>query len=125
MNSINHIMYKSSIEQEIEQHIAWLGHVSGLEAEKLLRGRKVPYLYVLRSGEIDSGNKKDYYVTFINSDLTVKHQPFVITVAAEGWYYENGAGGGPYKDSSINDVLHLIMHCSKESCIPLIPFEPQ
>ena len=123
MNNFYEQIRINSIELEIESHSAWLGHVPGLEAEKLLRGRKIPYLYVLRSGETATQNQKDYYVTFIDSDLSVKHQPFVVTTAVEGWYFENGAGGGPYKDASIMDVLHLIMHCSKDECTPLTPFE--
>jgi hypothetical protein len=107
----------STIELEILQHPAWLGYVPGLMAEKLLRGKKTPYLYVLRGGEY----KLHYYATFLHADLTVRHQPFVITLSPEGWYYENYGGGGPYQDHiSIEDVLYSIMHCEKGQNMPLI-----
>ncbi len=106
----------SSIEQEIVNHPAWHGRMSGLSAEKLLRGRKTPYLYILRAGE----NEMDYYVTFVLPDLSIKHQPFVITVSPEGWYYENAGAGGPYTSASIDDVIHLIMHCGKGANSPKV-----
>lgn len=113
----------NTVRNEIELHPSWLGHVSGLKAEKLLRNRKQPYLFVLRSGEHEDEFDTDYYITFIDSDLSIKHQPFVITVAPEGWYYENGNSGGPFtNDISIEEVLHLIMHCHKDQCTPLINF---
>ena len=105
----NHL---SSIEQEINNHPAWHGRMSGLSAEKLLRGRKTPYLYIIRAGE----NEMDYYVTFVLPDLSIRHQPFVITVTPQGWYFENAAATGPFNlAASIDDVLHLIMHCEKGS----------
>lgn len=106
----------SSIEQEIANHPAWHGRMSGLSAEKLLRGRKTPYLYILRAGE----NEMDYYITFVLPDLSIKHQPFVITVTAEGWYYENSGNGGPFTTASIDDVLHLMMHCNKGANSPKV-----
>lgn len=105
---------ESLIIQGIEQHAAWHGKMSGLKAEKLLRGRKIPYLYVLRAGEFEG----DYYVTFVRADLSVHHQPFVITVKSEGWFFEQGGQGGPFPQStSIDDVLHLMMHCNKQAPI--------
>ena len=101
----------SPIVQEIEGHPAWHGHLSGMEAEKLMRGRKIPYLYILRAGE----HEADYYVTFILPDLSIRHQPFVITTTAEGWFFENTGCGGPFTTASIDDVLHLIMHCGKQA----------
>lgn len=111
-----------SIFEEIQKHPAWKGRLSGLTAEKLLRGRKTPYLYLLRAGEFESENAIDYYVTFIAPDLSIHHQAFVITNTAEGWSYEQGGNGGPYTKASINDVLHLIMHCHKDACMPLKSF---
>jgi hypothetical protein len=103
-----------SIHRDIESHTAWYGKISGLVADKMLRDRKTPYLYILRAGERDLGQETDYYVSFILPDLTIRHQPFVITVTPEGWYYENTGTGGPYAQESIEDVLHLMMHCNKE-----------
>lgn len=108
-----------SIHRDIQNHSAWYGNISGLKAEKMLRGRKTPYLYLLRAGENTIGNETDYYVSFILPDLTIKHQPFIITLTSEGWYYENYSAGGPYAQESIEDVLHLMMHCQQEDCEPL------
>jgi len=109
----------ASVHQEIEMHPAWYGKISGLVADKMLRNRKTPYLYILRAGERNEGVETDYYVSFVLPDLSIRHQPFIITVREEGWYYENAGGGGPYNKESIEDVLHLMMHCNKEDCASL------
>jgi hypothetical protein len=112
----------SDIESEIINHPSWLGEVSGLKAEKLLKvnnRNKTPYVYVLRAGE----NNLDYYVTFFRPDGVIEHRPFAIMLSPEGWYYENTGGGGPYRDASIEDVLHSIMHCEKGENRPLVNFE--
>jgi len=108
-----------SIFQEIKAHPAWHGMISGLNAEKMLRGRKTPYLYLLRAGEFEEGHEADFYVTFVCPDLSIMHQPFVITDTPCGWYFEQGNGGGPFNHATIDDVLHLIMHCHKDACSPL------
>lgn len=114
---IKPLFNNTTIDQEITHHPAWLGRVSGLIADKMLRGKKQPFLYVLRAGE----NELDYYVSFILPDFSIKHQPFTITLSDHGWYYENSNGGGPYTtNTGIDDVLHLIMHCDKNACIPFI-----
>jgi hypothetical protein len=110
------------IFDEIKTHPAWKGHIPGLQAEKMLRGKNRPYLYLLRAGEFESAHEADFYVTFVHSDLSIRHQPVIITVSAEGWYYEQGGGGGPFDNISINEVLHLIMHCSKEQAQPFTRF---
>jgi len=110
---------ESQINEEIQSHVAWYGNISGLAAEKMLRGRKTPFLYVLRAGENKGTNETDYYVSFILADLSIRHQPFVITVSQEGWYYENYGAGGPYTNASIEDVLYLMMHCNKGEPSPL------
>lgn len=119
LNTMNKDSIQYSIYEEIEQHPAWIGSTSGLKAEKILRGRKRPYLYLLRQGEFEN----DYYVTFVHPDFSIKHTPFIITTTLEGWHYENASGGGPYTDASIDDVLHLIMHCHKDECAPLMNIE--
>ena len=75
----------------------------------------------LRKGEGERENETDYYVSYILPDFSIKHQPFVITVAPEGWFFENGTVGGPFTNAEcIDDVLHLMMHCSKEDCVALM-----
>ncbi len=108
-----------SIHQDIENHAAWHGEISGLAANKILRGRKTPYLYILRAGEPCGEDRVNYYVSFLLPDLRIHHEPFVITITSRGWCYEQGGAGGPYTDESIQDVLHEIMHCKKEDCVPL------
>jgi hypothetical protein len=115
-------MSSTPIKQEIEQHPAWIGNVSGLNAEKLLRGHQKPYLFLLRSGETANESQTDYYISFLLPDLSIKHQPFVITITAIGWYFENICAGGPFTEASIDDVLHLMMHCHKDECTPLVQF---
>ncbi len=106
----------SSIEQEITNHPAWHGYMPGLAAEKLIRGKQTPYLYLLRAGE----HEMDYYVTYVLPDLSIQHRPFVISITAEGWHYSNGGFGGPFTTASIDDVLHLIMHCNKGANTPKV-----
>jgi hypothetical protein len=110
------------VRYEIERHPSWLGSISGLQAEKLLRDYKKPYLYILRKGEHECEDQSDYYVTFILPDCSIKHQPFILTETVNGWYYENMTAGGPFTQASIDDVLHLIMHCHKGECSPLVQF---
>lgn len=121
MSAMLEKIFESHINDEIQSHPAWIGNISGLKAEKMLRGKNIPYLYVLRSGERKGAIETDYYVSFILPDNTIRHQPFVITLHPEGWYYENGNAGGPYNSwASINDVLHLMMHCEEGQNKPLI-----
>lgn len=101
----------------ITDHPAWLDHVSGLKADKMLRGKKT-FQYVLRAGEFD----QEYYVSFVGEDGSIRHVPFVISVKPEGWYYENAAGSGPYKEEPIDHVLHRIMHCEEGQNTPLISY---
>jgi hypothetical protein len=108
-----------SIFNEIKAHPAWHGMISGMNAEKMLRGRKIPYLYLLRAGEFEDERETDYYVTFTLPTLSIMHQPFTITTTPQGWYFEQGTGGGPFTHASLDDVLHLIMHCHKDACSPL------
>ena len=120
MSAILEVLGRDSIFDRMENHPAWFGDISGLHAEKKLRGRKTPYLYLLRKGEPSvKENEQNYYVTFLLPDLSVKHQPLVITYALEGYFYENAQPGGPCNhEASIEDVLHLIMHCEVGQCVP-------
>jgi len=110
-----------AIKHEIRMHKAWKGRLSGLQADKMLRDKTTPYLYILREGETETETESDYYVSYVLPDLSIKHQPFVITIAPEGWYYENTGGGGAYPNpevDSIDDVLFLIMHCPRGANSP-------
>lgn len=120
MTALLKTFFEISINEEIQEHSAWKGTISGLKAEKMLRGKKTPYMYLIRGGEQERGNESDYYLTFVRPDLTIHHQPFVITINPEGWYYENFLGGGPYLNESIDHVIHLIMHCNKDEAVPFI-----
>ncbi|MBU6384036.1 MAG: hypothetical protein KGR16_06960 [Verrucomicrobia bacterium] len=110
---------ESTIHEEIRSNAAWYGHISGLIAEKMLRGRKTPYLYILRKGEHETTNKADYYVTFILPDLSIKHQPFTITLRPNGWEWENTNGGICSLEDSLEQALYLMMHCNKDQPIAL------
>lgn len=112
----------STIFDEIANHLAWQGKISGQKADQMLRNKTIPYLYILRAGELESENQKDYYVSFVGSDLSVKHTPFIVWINDDGlWSYLNGGAGGLYKAStSIDDVLYKIMHAhSKDTPQPL------
>ncbi|MBA3958013.1 MAG: hypothetical protein H0X51_06440 [Parachlamydiaceae bacterium] len=98
---------------QLQQHPAWLGRVSGLKAEKMLRGRRKPYLYVLRAGESDF----NYYITFILPDFSVTHQPFMISQEAGEWSVCNEQSY-PISGIPISDVIHVLMKCKKDEGLP-------
>ena len=52
--------FSSSIHREIQNHPTWYGNISGLSADKMLRGRTTPYLYILRAGQNERENETDY-----------------------------------------------------------------
>lgn len=114
-NKLSIIPLKCRVEQDLRSNPAWQGYLSGLKAEKMLRGLKTPYLYVLREGE----HEGDYYVTYILPNHQIFHQPFTVTQTDTGWYYENGASGAITTDTRLDDILPLIMHCEKGQCCPL------
>jgi hypothetical protein len=115
--SLNSTQNQATIFQQIEAHTSWIGDVAGLAAEKLLRGKKTPFLYVIRAGEkSQKTNVRNYYLTFVDSDLLVRHQPIVVADTEDGLYFENG---GACIATSLDDVLHLMIHCEKEQCVPL------
>ena len=103
-------------EMDIHSHITWQGDISGLNAEKLLRGHSTPYLYLLREGEGD----RNYYVTFVRPDGTIAHQPFTIGITETGFYCENGAYCIITDETPFADLLYKIMHCNQGECTPFI-----
>lgn len=115
------ILNQIEILEEILEHPAWHGKLSGLQSERLLKLWNQPYHYILRAGEDSAPNKVDYYVSFLRPDFTIEHRPFQITVTPEGWYAENGGFIGPLKaEVSIDMVLHTMMHCNSEEIVPLV-----
>ncbi len=112
------IFRTSLINQEISSHPAWRADIRGLHAEILLR-EKAPYTYLLRQGESSTENETDYYVSFVDKDSSIVHRPFIITITGEGWFYANGGQGGPFINKGIDHVLHLMMHCDRDSLIAL------
>ena len=113
---------EQTVFQGIENHLAWQTVVCGLEAEKMLRGKKTPYLYILREGEkSNAGNVRNYYITFILPDMSIKHQPIIVTIDDDEWYCEQGGGYGPMPSvTGIDDILHLLMHAPKDAPKPFI-----
>lgn len=111
-----------TIFEGITCHPAWHGNIPGLHAEKMLRGLDIPYLYILRKGELSTKeNEEHYYVSFILPDFSIKHQPVVVSIGPEGWFYENGGPGPkPYQNYTLEPVLHLIMHCEEGKCVPYV-----
>lgn len=116
---LKNFTYNFTSNPEIQLSPSWLGKVSGLVAEKMLRGLNRPYLYVLRAGETEM----DYYITYVHADGSVRHQPFVVTLTEQGWCCENGGPCGPFVHETIDDVVHQMIYCKKEECTPLINFK--
>jgi hypothetical protein len=101
-------------------HQAWYGQIPGINADLMLRG-KAPYTYMLREGEPSSHkNERHFYVTYVGPDSAIRHQPLVIEMRKGAWNFTNGRPGGPFNFSSIDPVLHLIMHCQEGECIPFV-----
>ncbi len=108
----NEIQYFPIIEQ-IESHIAWHGNITGLETEDLLQGKN-PFTFVIRKGE----KLMNYYVSFVQKNGSFKHQPLLIRVTAEGWFYRNTLNSLPSYRPFV-DFLHRIIHCDEGECQPL------
>ncbi|HSX14062.1 MAG TPA: hypothetical protein VLE96_06570 [Chlamydiales bacterium] len=121
MSALFKKLQEFTIFEGITCHPAWHGNIPGIDAERMLRGLKTPYLYILRKGEPSTKeNEEHYYVSFILPDFSIRHQPVVVSIGPEGWCYENAGPGGPYQNFSIDPVLHLIMHCEEGECVPFI-----
>ncbi len=121
MSALSNKLQEFTIFEGIACHPAWHGNMTGIDAERTLRNLKVPYLYILRKGEVAvNENEEHYYVSFILPDFSVKHQALVVSIGHDGWCYENSKPGGPYQNLSLDPVLHLIMHCEEGECIPFV-----
>lgn len=122
MSAVLETLKEETVIDDMKRHAAWWGDLPGMNAEKMLRGKRTPYLFLIRQGERSTRQDQfNFYVTYVQADaVTIKHQPLVITLTEDGWYYENHGSGGPYMDPCIDDVLHLVMHCRKDQCVPLV-----
>ncbi|MGH2612954.1 MAG: hypothetical protein ACRDFB_07890, partial [Rhabdochlamydiaceae bacterium] len=69
--------------------------------------------YLLRAGEEEC----HYYLSFVQSPLCFKHQPFVIEFSMQGWFFRNGYTG---ITPTLDEIIPLIMHCTSEESRPLI-----
>ncbi len=104
----------------IKCHPAWHGDIPGIYAEQMFEDRSIPYVYMIRQGEASlRKDEEHYYITFVLPDQTIKHQPLVIHYEQHGWRYTNGRPAGLFHFMSLDPVLHEIMHCEKDECIPL------
>lgn len=103
------------IEKSILSHPAWCRDITGLESEDLLKGKKT-YSYLLRAGEKIS----HYYLSFVDKDLLIRHQPFAIIYTGTTWYCRQGIPHGPFITQTIEDLVHRIMHCNPEDCTPVM-----
>lgn len=97
----------------IERHPAWRGEIQEGEAESLLKSRK-PFSYLLRY----EPENCLYFITFVQPDLSIKHQYFTLEFSRKGWYYRNGEVQGPKEvvAQSISELIPFMMHCNPEDC---------
>jgi hypothetical protein len=120
MSAVYNYFETHDILDGIETHPAWFGSITGLAADKLLRG-KDPFVFLLRKGEsTQKVNERHYYVTFMKADGSIMHQPFVIILEPEGYYYENTSPGGPFNHETIMDILPPIMHAEGQVITPFV-----
>jgi len=102
-----------SKQEEIESHAAWHGRITGMACEAQLRGQP-PLSYLLRKGE-EEGH---YYLSFVQTPVCFRHQPFIIESSVQGWFYQNGYTGiAP----TVEEIIPMIMHCTLEECRPILP----
>lgn len=100
-------------QRQIETHPAWYKNISEVESENLLKD-KAPFTYLLRSGK---EQPYSYFISFVKEDFSIKHQFFVLELVKKGWQYRNGATSSPQEN--VNDLIPMMMHCDRNSCIPL------
>lgn len=96
---------------EIRQLPEWHGMLSETEAERQLN-QQLPNTYLLRG--TDQHDK--FYLSFVQVDLKISHQYFMMDSEKKEWFYKNG---DPHHISSLQALIPQIMHCSSHECIPL------
>lgn len=108
-------------QDEVKKHPAWRQDISGEESEKLLENQP-PFTYVLRAGEKEHA----YFISFVQENLSVKHQFFVLEIDRRGWRYLNGSTtkcSPEIISQNLNELIPLMMHCDPNSCISILQQE--
>jgi hypothetical protein len=109
--NLNQDSFFKEKELEMQQHQAWHGLITGMFCEGVLRDREA-FTYILRQGE----RPYHYYLSFVKEDGTFHHQPFVVELKSEGWFYRNF---NLHYSTSLEGIIPKIMHCSAEQGVPL------
>jgi hypothetical protein len=98
-------------QEEIRSHSAWNEKLQKEESDK------EPFTYILRGGEKEHA----YFITYVKTDLSIKHQRFVLELDRKGWYYRNGYTDGPAEilSKDLQELISMMMHCDAMACTPL------
>lgn len=96
---------------EIMNHLAWYGELTGTEAELILRDKQ-DLTYLLREGEKE-GN---YYLTYVKEGCSFTHIPFTVHPTLKQWFYRQGY---PRFATDLKVFVPEIMHAEEADCIPL------
>jgi hypothetical protein len=115
-SNIDHDWIKKN-QVDIQSHLAWHENINEEVSETLLQG-KPPFTYILRSGEKEHA----YFITYVKSDLSTKHQFFVLEIDRKGWYYRNGVtmGLSEILSKDLQVLIPMMMHCDAMACTPLM-----
>lgn len=95
---------------EIKQHSAWQESFDEVKSERLLMNESL-YTFVLRPGK----DMFHYFLSYVETDGSVRHKPVKIELSARGWLYRNG---GPQVRENINDLICVALHATPEQCKP-------
>ena len=95
----------------ITSHAAWKEGVNLIQSENLLQGCP-PFTYVLRQGD----SAYQFFVSYVERSLKVRHVPFKIELTIRKWSYRNGAG--IIKDD-LDEFISLVMHYYESQYCPL------
>lgn len=103
---------KQLLADEVKAHPAWRDDISLCEAAALLKNY-APFTYVLSPGM----DQNHFFLSFVDSDLVVKHRNIRILIYQKDWRLKNGAS------TSYESIVPLIpscLRCSENVCKPLI-----
>lgn len=98
--------------EEITNHIAWYGNLTGTEAEIILRG-KSDLTYVLREGEKEG----HFYLTYVKDECSFTHIPFTVNTVLKQWFYRQGY---PRFAPTLKGFIPEIMHADEADCTALV-----